>query len=304
MPARRYRLLWTSCLLAGLTACPGCQYLSRPLAKLPTWNFRSSEEPARGPLGPMQASSFAHLKPTAAQKTEVQVAFARSVEREGDHQGAMKLYQQLIDTAPDHPAAYHRLAVLNDQAGNHLDALRYYREALKRDPQNADIYADRGYSFYLQNKWPAAEENFRQALQLDNTLARAHNNLGLLLARTGRQDEALMEFRLAGCSTAECRANLVHALMLDQRFGEARQQCEIVLASHDVPADVKQRLTQLHGRIADVQHRRQGPPPESQFLPRSGQAAAPQNPLAVTQQVSYQPRPTLRALPPVLPPAQ
>ncbi len=171
---------------------------------------------------------------------------------------------------------------------------------LKRDPQNAEVYADRGYSFYLQQKWPEAEQNLRRALQLDSSLGRAHNNLGLLLARTGRQDEALMEFQLAGCSEAECRTNLVHSMMLDQRWNEARQQCDIALASHSVPADVKKRLKRLDSVIVKAQHQSQSPP-QAQFPPGAGQPALPHGlPVAATQ-VSYESAQNFRALPPVTP---
>ncbi len=304
MQAGRRERSWTFLIIAGLTLLPGCQYLSGSLAKLPKWKSSSSSELAHGPVGPLQASSFTAVKPTAEQKAEVQLAFARTVEREGDRQGAMKLYQQIVRSAPDHHAAYHRLAVLHDQEGNHQEAARYYRKAIQRAPQNAAIYADRGYSLYLQNQWPQAEQNLRQALQLDNTLARAHNNLGLLLARSGRQEEAMREFQLAGCSEPECRANLIHALMLDQRYGEAQQQCQLVLAAHNIPADVKQRLTKLSARITAAEQKLEAPPSQSQFLWHgNGQAVAHPSHPATARQVSYERPQEIRALPPLFPAA-
>ncbi|MDH3716533.1 MAG: tetratricopeptide repeat protein [Planctomycetota bacterium] len=299
MIVRKRHLFQTVFLLAGLSVCPGCQYLSGPLARLQNKTAKPASGIARGNVGPLQNNSFPSAKPTERQKADVRIAFARTVEREGDHQGAMKLYQQIIHSAPEHPDSYHRLAVLHDQNGNHVEALSYYQQALERDPQNAEIHADRGYSFYLQNKWPAAEKNLRRALQLDNSLARAHNNLGLLLARTGRQDHALMEFQLAGCSEPECRANLVHAMMLDKRYSEAQQQCEIVLASHSVPTDVEKRLKRLNTRIVKEQQETQAPPPQSHFLPPGGQQASQHGLPAAGQQVSFESVQDLRPLPPV-----
>jgi Flp pilus assembly protein TadD len=42
-----------------------------------------------------------------------------------------------------------------------------------------------------------AEENLRQAITLDGSNAFAHNNLGVLLQRLGKRDEARSEFKTA-----------------------------------------------------------------------------------------------------------
>jgi tetratricopeptide (TPR) repeat protein len=66
--------------------------------------------------------------------------------------------------------------------------------------------------------------NLRQALALQPDHARAHNNLGLVLARNGQGEAALAEFHKAGCSDAAARVNLAFALTLERNWSEARQQ--------------------------------------------------------------------------------
>jgi Tfp pilus assembly protein PilF len=56
---------------------------------------------------------------------------------------------------------------------------------------------------------------------LDSGLSRAHNNLGLLLARTEREAEAMQAFAMAGASPAEASANLAFAMALDGRVEQA-----------------------------------------------------------------------------------
>jgi tetratricopeptide (TPR) repeat protein len=102
--------------------------------------------------------------------------------------------------------ALHRLAVLHDGKGEFETSEEFYRAALSQDPNNAELLCDWGYRCYLHRDFQQAEACLRKALSLKNGFARAHNNLGLLLGRTGRCDEALDEFARAGCSEPGARS--------------------------------------------------------------------------------------------------
>ena len=60
--------------------------------------------------------------------------------------------------------------------------------------------------------------NLHRALEIRPEFARAHINLGLLLARTYHESEALAEFSKAGCDEATARSNLAFALTLEERY--------------------------------------------------------------------------------------
>lgn len=82
--------------------------------------------------------------------------------------------------------------------GNPQDALKEYDEALGYDPDLAEAHLGRGVVLELGfNKLDEAEAEYRKAIQLKPGLAEAHNNLGQLLARTGRLEEAVKEFDAA-----------------------------------------------------------------------------------------------------------
>ncbi len=154
---------------------------------------------------------------TAEQKADVQMAVARSVEKQGYVEQAIRLYLEVLKKDGRRADAYHRLAVLHDKKGNCVASAEFYREALQRDPDNAEIHCDLGYSYYFQRRWKEAETSLHRALQLNPNLARAHNNLGLLLARTDRNDAAMVEFLRAGCNEAEARGNLAFVLTSQRR---------------------------------------------------------------------------------------
>ena len=83
-------------------------------------------------------------------------------------------------------------------AGRAQDAMKAYDEALKYDPDLAEAHLGKGVVYELAfGKLDEAEAEYRKAIALKPTLAEAHNNLGQLLARTGRLEEAVKEFDVA-----------------------------------------------------------------------------------------------------------
>jgi Tfp pilus assembly protein PilF len=93
---------------------------------------------------------------------------------------------------------HHDLGIEALRAGRWPDALRELDEALA-------VYegfpeAHRGRALVLDlgfGRLPEAEKEYRRALALRPGFSEAHNDLGQLLARTGRYDEAIAEFDAA-----------------------------------------------------------------------------------------------------------
>src|SRR5574337_906345 len=82
--------------------------------------------------------------------------------------------------------------------GRPQDALREYDEALKLDERFADAHLGRGLVLEVAfGRTDEAEREYRRALALRPGYSEAHNDLGQLLARTGRLDEALTHFDAA-----------------------------------------------------------------------------------------------------------
>jgi Flp pilus assembly protein TadD len=200
--------------MAGLSCLAGCQHGSRP-----------------GDTFLLDGGPSKPAELTPAQLADVQVACARSLEKRGDEDQAVARYSEAVKHDPRRADAWLRLAILHDQQGKFADSAEMYRAALAQRPGDPDIFCNIGYSFYLQQRWAEAEMNLRQAITLQANHARAHNNLGLLLARTRRDNEALAEFRKGGCSDADAHANLAFALTLERRWPEARGHYRQALAA-------------------------------------------------------------------------
>jgi len=275
-----------------LAAClAGC----RQTSVLPENLWARGKKPAASPATVPQPTTKSALNDR--EKADVQMAFARTLERRGHTDQAISAYLDIIKKDKGRADARHRLALLYDKKGDAVSAAKHYREALKRDPDNAQIHCDYGYNCYLREEWEEAESSLRRAIEIGPDLKRAHNNLGLLLARRGRTDEALSEFRRAGCSEGDAHANLAVVLLLEKQWDGALAEFRVAMAANPNSKAVKHGLQAI--QTARVQGQL-GPAPTVQpgTAPDLGRAPippAPAPPPAV--QVAYRQGP-LRTPPP------
>jgi Flp pilus assembly protein TadD len=186
----------------------------------------------------------------AGQTAEIQLAMGRSFEAEGDYDKAMAAYREAAQTDPKRHEPQIRIAILLDRLGRFAEAVPYYNAALKASPGNAEVYADRGYSLCLQGRDSEGEVSLRQAIAIEPRLARAHNNLGALLARAGRTADALAEFRKAGCPETDAQLNLAFALGQGGRWDEARKHLEIARRAAPSAKAVGEDAAHLEALIA------------------------------------------------------
>jgi Tfp pilus assembly protein PilF len=90
---------------------------------------------------------------------------------------------------------HHDLGVEALRAGRAVDALREFDESLESDPRFAEAHRGRGLVLDLGfGRTEEAEKAYRRALELKPVFPEAQNDLGQLLARTGRWVEALAQF--------------------------------------------------------------------------------------------------------------
>jgi Flp pilus assembly protein TadD len=184
---------------------------------------------------------------------DVQIALGRTLEKRGAVEQAMGVYLQALQNDPSRADAVARLAVLHDLQGDFAASAPLYSKALAAQPTNADLHCNHGYSLYLQQRWPEAEAVLRRALALAPEHARAQNNLGLVLAQTGRHTEALEAFWKAGCDEADARSNLAFVLTLQKRWPEARREYEQALAVAPRSTNARRGLEELNAAAARLE---------------------------------------------------
>jgi Tfp pilus assembly protein PilF len=165
-----------------------------------------------------------NTKKEAAKQSEIEseLALARLGERRGQSDGAKQLYRKIIEKYPEHPAAYHRLAVLHGRDSNFEEADRYFQRALQMGEPSIDLLSDYGYCLYLQSRYDDAERVLRQALRKKPNHEATCNNLGLVLGAQGRYSESLEAFQRVN-SEAEAHANLAYVFSQNGDLENARK---------------------------------------------------------------------------------
>jgi type IV pilus assembly protein PilF len=84
------------------------------------------------------------------------------------------------------------------RGGRFAEGLKEFGESLKIDERFAEAHVGKGLALELGfSRLDEAEREYRRAAELRPALAEAHNNLGQLLAKQGRLDEAVKEFDTA-----------------------------------------------------------------------------------------------------------
>lgn len=181
-----------------------------------------------------------------SQVADVQVALARTLESRGEVRQAARVYAEAVQKDPNRADAWARLAVLADKEGRFDESDEYHRRSLELAPNDANLHCNRGYSLYLQERWHEAETSLRNAIALKGDHRYAHNNLGLVLGRTGQEAKALVSFRNAGCTPTDAHTNLAYALTLNGDWAGARKQYELAIKLSPASDLVRERLKRIN----------------------------------------------------------
>jgi Flp pilus assembly protein TadD len=189
-------------------------------------------------------------KLTAAQVADVKIAYGRTLEKRGAPDQARATYLEALKLDSSRADACARLGVLCDQQCKFDEANSWHCKAVAGQPKNPDFQCNAGYSLYLQGNLIEAEKSLRKCLELAPEHARGHNNLGMILGRMDRCQEALAEFHRAGCNEADAQANLAYALTLERRWAEAEACYQRALAADPSSTASLKGLQELHDLMA------------------------------------------------------
>jgi tetratricopeptide (TPR) repeat protein len=78
-----------------------------------------------------------------------------------------------------------------------LDAIDYYRAALKKQPGVARLYNKAGISELLMQRYKEAKKDFEKAIRADRNYADAYNNLGVIYYLLKKQGNAIKQYNKA-----------------------------------------------------------------------------------------------------------
>jgi len=133
------------------------------------------------PLAPALAQQSSSPAPTSSERLQVSPPIRRAeppaanatpedLERRGDELRAQKSY---------------------------LDAVDYYRAALKKKPIAAMLYVKAGVAELQMNRLPESSKDFQRAIKVDPQNAVAHNNLGAVYYKQRKYGKAIKQYEKA-----------------------------------------------------------------------------------------------------------
>lgn len=136
------------------------------------------------------------------------------------------------------------------------EAVEAYTKAIKLDPKNAQTYIDRGLTYRQLGKYAEALRDYRQALQIDDTLPFAHEGVAWILATA--KDDSIRNGKLAIEHAQRSRAQETDSFFDDTlaaayaetgQFDEAvRVQQMAVAAAVEEEVDAEE-LAELQARL-------------------------------------------------------
>jgi Flp pilus assembly protein TadD len=251
---------WLNLLAAlALTAGSGCQTVSTQPARLgPGQNGTNAANKPAAPAAQHAHGNDFHSDVGPEQQFNVHMELARAQEAMGNHEAAVTEYQAATDVCLKHGSVFGRsklgqghealaqrkMAAALDKLGRFAQAETHYLNAMKLSPNDAKVWNDVGYSYYLQGHLDDAERALKTADSLDPNNPKVQTNLGLTLAMQGKNEQALAALaRASGPAIAQANLGYVQAAL--KKPEEARKSYEKALAYQPELALARQALARL-----------------------------------------------------------
>ena len=186
-------------LIALVTTLTGCTTL------MPHQLWRH-EKPAESKPTPSPISQLGVALPAMkpGDERELNLIAADEMAKKGYWKEAIKHYKDAEAMAPEKAKLDSQLAPALAGAGEYQESLLRYRRLMEADAENSELINNFAWTLMESGDKAAAEATFRRALAIDPKSERAAVNLGLLLARQNRDDDA---FAVLSTSIGEAAAH-------------------------------------------------------------------------------------------------
>jgi Flp pilus assembly protein TadD len=144
-------------------------------------------------------------------------------ERTGDHEGAERAFRRGLAIAPGDAELHNALGWTLFQDGRPDEAVAEYQRAVELDPEQAKAHNNLALALVELGRLGEAAEHFRASLDLEPR-AEIHSDLGFVLARQGKVDDAQAEYAKALALDPDCPSahfNLAVGAVQAGALGEA-----------------------------------------------------------------------------------
>lgn len=135
---------------------------------------------------------------------------------------AIQDVQRALHLNPESGNAWVLLGNLYDLQGEFLQAEKAYQKAVDLDPTRFEVHSNLCFMYLQVGEIQKSLLHGEEAIRLNPASQDAHNNLGLAYGLSGDESRAMAEFRLGG-DEASAQNNLGLLLMKQDRYDEAME---------------------------------------------------------------------------------
>ncbi|MBR5714557.1 MAG: tetratricopeptide repeat protein, partial [Clostridia bacterium] len=172
---------------------------------------------------------FEHLVELAPDNAEYHYGLGCTLDDLGRHEEALQERQKAVELAPDNAKYHYGLAYTLDNLGCHEAALPEMQKAVELAPDDAKNHYGLSCTLDKLGRHEEALPENQKALELEPYNAEYHNGLGYTLDKLGRNEEALSERQKAvelAPDNAKFRFRLGETLEKLGRYDEALAEAE------------------------------------------------------------------------------
>jgi predicted O-linked N-acetylglucosamine transferase (SPINDLY family) len=136
-------------------------------------------------------------KETTVNDANIYFQRALTLQQQGKYDEAVAYYQQSLRLEPNSASAYNNLGNVFMRQGKLSEAVESYQQALRCKPDSVDAHYNLGVVLAKQEKLDEAQAQYHEVLRLKPDHAGAYLNLGGVFKDQGRLDDALTAYRTA-----------------------------------------------------------------------------------------------------------
>ena len=160
----------------------------------------------------------------------------------------VRLAEGLLKEFPNNDKSLTIMGNLYYRHGNAVEALEFWKKALKINPNQASIYKSMGWLYLKKGEFDEAIAQYRKALEIHPQLPEVHSNIGHALIMSGRPNKAIKELN----KELKISPNSSFAYFLLGQAYLQQEQYEKAKKTYEIAIKIKPNYTNAYYGLATV----------------------------------------------------